>query len=112
MSNSHSPATNKNRRRLWQQILDSSKALDQAAKASDWEALSPLIDKRLQLLQRFFSEPLATEHSKHLAQIQGELQTMLEQTDVNRSICEKNQEVVGAKLRQINKGKQAIAGYR
>ena len=112
MSKTRQQTAPRSRRRLWQQILDSSTALNQAAAASDWEALAPLLDRRLQLLQRFFSEPLASEHSKHLEQIQAELQAMLEQTDHNRSLCKNNQEMVAAKLRQLSKGKQAIAGYR
>lgn len=100
------------REQLWQQILDSSNALDSAAKSSDWEALAPLIDARFKLLKSFFAEPLATTHSKHLEQIQLELKAILRQTKSNQSLCEKNQERIAAEIQQLNKGKQALAGYQ
>ena len=78
------------RQRLWKQILNSSKALDNAASSSDWESLTPLIEARLRLLRQFFSEPLASEHSKQLEQIRVDLEAMLEQTETNNALCRNN----------------------
>lgn len=100
------------RKNLWQKILDSGQAMEQAANENDWHSLNQLIETRLGLLRDFFAEPVADLHHQTLHQIQAEIRLILEQADSTRNLSQANKEVVARSLKKLRHGKQAIKNYQ
>lgn len=100
------------RKNLWQKILDSGLAMEQAANENDWHRLNELIETRLGLLRDFFAEPVANLHHQTLHQIQAEIRLILEQADNTRNLTQANKEVVAKSLKKLRQGKEAIKNYQ
>lgn len=100
------------RKNLWQKILDSGQAMEQAANENDWHRLNQLIETRLGLLRDFFAEPVADLHHQTLHQIQAEIRVILEQTETTRELTRTNQELVVKSLKKLRQGKEAIKNYQ
>ncbi len=100
------------RKTLWQKILDSGQAMEQAANENDWLKLNELIETRLGLLRDFFAEPVADLQQQTLHQIQSEIHLILEQSENVRDLTRNNQDVIAKSLKKLRHSKQAIKNYQ
>ncbi len=100
------------REKIWQQILDSSTAMQEVAEKNDWVALNELIESRQKLLKTFFSNDLAQHQQERLKQIRDDIQQILRQDAHTKKLSRRNKDILAKGLQTLSKGKQALKDYR
>ena len=100
------------RTKVWEDILDSSRKMEEVAQKNDWKKLNRLIESRQKLLNLFFSEPVARNQQQALEKIRADIKTILEQDARTRKVSEANNSALLKGIRNINKGKLAAKSYQ
>ncbi len=100
------------KQKIWQQILASSSAMEEVALRNDWSALNELIESRQQLLQQFFSEPIARDRELELQKIRDDIQLILQHDKRTKALSQKNKQALAAGLKKLRTGKSLLKNYR
>ena len=96
------------RLKIWREIEAASQQLSELAHQKQWEQLSELEPKRLQMLKRFFSEPVVKEISSEVA---SGIELILETDREIDRLVQQSRLKITTQLQKISKGKRVIGAY-
>ena len=93
----------------WDDLLDKTNAMLQAAKVGDWERVRSLEGVRRPILMAMLDHPVAEEHATAIA---DNLEDILNMDAEVMALGQTQMDHIESRLLRLNKGQQAANAYR